>query len=665
MLAGSINDRHYRDQTAFNFGFNPFSNAATGGQTVLIPDTVGGLVTDGDRTRPALNASLQWRPTPDLEFYVDGIFTGYRQDFDVNFFVGLPKAGGVVAVQTQGGGNATIPSSGLSAPVADTITTLNNFTITSKQTFHQVTDGYQFAGGMRWQTGPAFITTELTYNDSTVESTAYIVDANYIVPRIDYSFNRDGTPNITALTAGGAPFDLTDPSILDIFALFDQRNVAVSEQIAWRGDLRYDFENSWLQNFQIGLRLAHRTGESDSTGENRSQIGVSGDPYPEFGTEGPDDILGGRLGVDGFALPDTDFIRSNIDLLRGLAGRPPGPPPFAPALHFDLTENNFAFYGQLGFDFTDHGFPLDGIIGVRVVNNDTDLNAILITNGVQTPTQGHRNELDYLPSLTLRWRPDEEWVVRLVAGESITAPEFAQLNPATNLFPLGATGNTSTFGAGSGGNSDLDSIKTFNLDASVEWYFDDAGSVTFAAFYRQLDGYIQTYANIEFFPTGRAALQSYLVSRPRNTNEGSLKGVEIAYQQFFDFLPSPLDGFGVQANFTYADGEVEAPPVIGQPTVRQRITPVSRYSTNLVAIYEKYGFSARLAYNWRSEYVDFYASNIPGGFNEVSPVSFLDFSISYDINENFTVTADATNLLNETYHDAFGGSDHAAGHAPI
>ena len=31
------------------------------------------LVTDGDRTRPALNAPLQWRPTPDLEFYVDGI----------------------------------------------------------------------------------------------------------------------------------------------------------------------------------------------------------------------------------------------------------------------------------------------------------------------------------------------------------------------------------------------------------------------------------------------------------------------------------------------------------------------------------------------------------------------------------------------------------------
>ena len=658
MLAASINDRRYRDQTAFNFGFNPFSNAATNGETVLIPDTVGALITDGDRLRPALNASLQWRPNPDLEFYVDGLFTGYRQDFDVNFFVGLPKAGNVTAVQTQGGGTVTIPGSGLTAPVVDSITTRDNFTITSKQTFHQVTDGYQFAGGMRWQMGPALFTTELTYNDSSVASTSYIVDANFIVPRIDYSFNVGGTPRIEAFDGAGGPFDLTDTSILDIFALFDQRSLAVSRQIAWRGDLFYEFGGGPIRNFKVGARFARRTGESDGTGENRFQIGTSGDPYPAFGVQGPRDILGGGLGFDGFALPDTGFIRGNIDLLRSLAGQPPGPPAFAPTLHFDLTERNYAVYGQFGFDFTDHGFPLDGIFGVRVVNNDTDLNAILVTNGVAIPTVGQRNELHFLPSLTMRWRPADDWVVRLVAGESVTAPEFAQLNPATNIAPLGATGNQSTFGAGSGGNPNLNSIKTRNLDASVEWYFSNTGSITAAAFYRDLSGFIQTYSELEFFPTGPGgALQSYQVARPRNTDEGTLKGVEIGYQQFFDFLPGPLAGFGVQANFTYADGKVEAPPVAGAPTVIQRITPVSRYSYNLIGMYERYGFSARLAYNWRSEYIDFFASNIPGGFVEVSPVSFLDFSASYDINDNFTVTVDATNLLNETYRDSFGGSD--------
>jgi TonB-dependent receptor len=308
------------------------------------------------------------------------------------------------------------------------------------------------------------------------------------------------------------------------------------------------------------------------------------------------------------------------------------------------------------FDFAESGLPLELLIGARVVNNDTQLDATLVNNGVVTPVSGKRNELNFLPSATLKLHAADDLILRLVAGESITAPEFAQLNPATNIAPLGATGNSSNFGAGSGGNPNLRSIKTQNLDAAVEWYFSRTGSLTLSAFYRKLDGFIQTYSAVEFFATGPGgALQSYQVSRPRNTDDGSLKGVEIAYQHFFDFLPGPLSGFGVQANFRFADGEVEAPPVAGQPTVMQRIAPVSKYSYNLVGMYEKYGFSARLAYNWRSKYVDSYAANVPGGLIEVAPVAFLDFSASYDITPQITITVDATNLLNETYHDSFGG----------
>lgn len=659
LLGASYNKRRYRDQTAFNFGFNPFSNAATGGQDVLIPDTVGALVTDGDRTRPAFNASLQWKPSPNLEIYADGLFTGYRNDYSVNFFVGLPKAGNVTAVARQAD-TVVIPSIGAARPVASGVSTADNFTITSKQAFRQKTDGYQAATGLKWDAGPALISTEVTYNKSRVASTSYIVDANFVVPRIEYQFDVDGTPNIQAFTASGTPYDLTDPANLNLFALFDQNNLAESEQWAWRWDVSHEFDKGVLKNFKFGFRTARRTGTSDGTGENRFGLSGAGTSYPGFGVGGPTDILGGRVGVDGFALPSTAWIRENIDQLRAIAGRPSGTPAFAPTLHFDLVEKNYAFYGQTQFDFTDAGLPLELLIGARVVNNDTNLDAILVTRinnvDVATPVSRHRNELDFLPSATLKFRAAEDLVLRLVAGESITAPEFAQLNPATNINRLGATGNSSTVGAGSGGNPDLRSIKTKNLDATVEWYFSRTGSLSLSAFYRKLDGYIQTYSETELFPTGAGgALEDYQVSRPRNTEDGSLKGVEIAYQQFFDFLPGALSGFGAQANFTYADGEVEAPPVAGQPTVMQRITPISKYSYNLVAMYEKYGLSARLAYNWRSKYVDSYAGNIPGGLIEVAPVAFLDFSASYDITPEITLSVDATNLLNETYQDSFGG----------
>ena len=655
LLGASYNKRRYRDQTAFNFGFNPFNNAATGGQDVLIPDTVGALVTDGDRTRPAFNASLQWKPSPDLEIYADGLFTGYRNDYSVNFFVGLPKAGNVTAVTRQPD-TVIIPSIGAARPVAGAVTTSDNFTITSKQAFRQKTDGYQAATGLKWTPGPATISTELTYNKSRVASTSYIVDANFVVPRIDYQFDVDGTPNIQAFTASGTPYDLTNPANLNLFALFDQNNLAVSEQWAWRWDVARDFDSGVLKNFKFGFRTARRTGTSDGTGENRFGLTGAATSYPGFGVGGPTDILGGGVGVDGFALPGTAWIRENIDTLRAIAGRPAGAPAFAPTLHFDLVEKNYAFYGQTQFDFTDAGLPLELLIGARVVNNDTNLDATLVNNGVVVPVSGKRNELNFLPSATFKFRAADDLVLRLVAGESITAPEFAQLNPATNIAPLGATGNSSTYGAGSGGNPNLRSIKTKNLDGAIEWYFSRTGSLTLSAFYRKLEGYIQTYSEVEFFPTGAGGtLQSYQVSRPRNTEDGSLKGVEIAYQQFFDFLPGPLSGFGAQANFTYADGEVEAPPVAGQPTVMQRITPISKYSYNLVAMYEKYGLSARLAYNWRSKYVDSYAANIPGGLVEVAPVAFLDFSASYDITPEITISVDATNLLNETYQDSFGG----------
>lgn len=658
LVGASYNKRRYRDQTAFNFGFNAFDTnpSPTVVNNVLIPDTVGGLITEGDRTRPALNASLQWRPNSSVEFYADALYTGYREDYDVNFFVGIPKWGDVTNVQSQGG-TVTIPQQGSTAfPVAASITTLNNNTITSKQTFKQKTDGYHFLGGAKFDLGRAQIGSEVSYNNSKVSSRAYILDALFTVPRMNYEFNRDGTPRIEALTGTSAAFDLTNTSNLNLFALFDQRNLQRSKQLAWRGDVTVPFENSFLRNIKFGARLARRTGSSNGTGENRFGLAGSGNTYPGFGTKAPSADIMSDLGVNNFALPSTQFLRENIDLLRGLASRPSGPPSFAPTLVFTLKENNAAFYGQAGFDFADQGAPIDGIIGARVVKNKTRLDAFDIVNNVPQPTQRNRKETEILPSLTVKYRPTENVVVRLFAGETVMAPEFAQLNPATNRAPLGATGSSAVYGAGSGGNPDLASIKSRNFDLSAEYYFARTGYVSIAAFRRKLDGYIQQYADIEQFADPNSPnptlLRNYSITRPRGT-KGNLKGLELAYQQFYDFLPGPLSGLGLQANFTLSDGEVQDPRNLSR---MQGITPLSKYSYNIIGMYEKYGFTARLAYNWRSKFIDFYDVNLPGGFNETASLSFLDFSASYDLNDKITLSVDATNLLNEEYHDYFGGN---------
>src|SRR3546814_5467034 len=69
----------------------------------------------------------------------------------------------------------------------------------------------------------------------------------------------------------------------------------------------------------------------------------------------------------------------------------------------------------------------------------------------------------------------------------------------------------------------------------------------------------------------------------------------IGGQTFFDFLPGPFDGFGIQANYTYVDSST--PAII--PTELTPLPNLSKSSFNVAGLYENGGLSARVAYNYR------------------------------------------------------------------
>jgi outer membrane receptor protein involved in Fe transport len=70
-------------------------------------------------------------------------------------------------------------------------------------------------------------------------------------------------------------------------------------------------------------------------------------------------------------------------------------------------------------------------------------------------------------------------------------------------------------------------------------------------------------------------------------------------------------------------------------------------SFNVTAIYEKFGLSARDAYNWRGKFL---ASINNGGYRNpryFEPYGTLDASLSYDVMRNLAVSLDVQNLLSE------------------
>ena len=364
-------------------------------------------------------------------------------------------------------------------------------------------------------------------------------------------------------------------------------------------------------------------------------------------------------------------------------------------------EKTKAVYALLrfGHDTSPLG-PVDGNIGVRVIKTEVDGGTSLIKVGAlqgtpaacaaATPpvsctafnnayafTQGSsiaggsssNSYTDVLPSANLRIFLTDDLQLRFAAAKAIVRPTFSQMQPYTNLsFNFEADGFTpKAIGprTGSGGNPLLKPTKSNQFDTSLEWYFNSAGSLTFAAFYKDISNYIFMGNGLETYTAGGQTFE-FNVSRNMNGSKGKIKGFELAYTQFYDFLPGAFSGLGLQANFTFVDSSGgkntainvnESAQLAGAADQTLPLEGLSRTSYNIAAIYEKYGISARLAYNWRERYLlTTSAANIQ---RPVWSEDFgqLDGSILYSVSDQLKVGVQATNILNaRTYLDVGGAN---------
>ncbi|MDN4503204.1 TonB-dependent receptor [Alteromonadaceae bacterium BrNp21-10] len=216
----------------------------------------------------------------------------------------------------------------------------------------------------------------------------------------------------------------------------------------------------------------------------------------------------------------------------------------------------------------------------------------------------------------------------------------------------------------SGGNPFLKPMESVQWDLSLEWYFSDVGSLTASVFYKDLKnffingGQAREYTNPE---TGTTQLVD--VEGPRNGGKGEMKGLELSYQQFFDMLPEPFNGLGTQINYTYINAEgvpnsnVDSAGGIGDSEdtltsdsyALQDSVPLqgqSEHTANFIAMYEKSGWSARLAYNWRSEYLVTTRDTISKLPVWTGSNGYLDGSVFYDITDKIKIGLQGVNLLN-------------------
>jgi len=498
--------------------------------------------------------------------------------------------------------------------------------------------------------------------------------------------------NNTAVQPDGS-FDFN--AIESILLLEGNTNPALNEAVAGL------FTPFNFTNFQRGINT-----------------GFSG-PIPFYTGPGADDFdayqatVSGILAAVGGSPSGANVLTERPDVIAGT--------PFLPSEIGDVNRETIALYARIDFGSENFlGGRLEGNIGLRYVHTDRSVDATLTVDPfstlfppaviaqcapgftlppdpanpgqpfvapgicgedlvaleaafaggqiVTTPVDTSYDE--FLPSINLKLDVGDGHLFRFAASRTLTRPGVDQLNerifintlPDVQTATAAGIVTNNTFGgftANATGNAQLTPQLSTNLDLSWEWYFDDAGSLTVTGFYKSIDDFIA------FAPVGIPVdLGGLGINIARNTEvnsdeNGRVTGVEIAYQQFYDFLPGPLSGLGLQATYTFIDSQGVAntlDPAFASddpPTARFAIDGdifprISRHNFNIVGLYEKYGFEARAAFNWRSAF-QLTPRDVIFPFASIfqPATGQLDASMFYNINEHFKVGIQAVNLLDD------------------
>jgi TonB-dependent receptor len=318
------------------------------------------------------------------------------------------------------------------------------------------------------------------------------------------------------------------------------------------------------------------------------------------------------------------------------------------------TDANFWKVGETitaGYGMGNMTFDWGSIVaGVRVEKLENS-GAAFLNPGTATQRliNTSSDETLVLPSAHLNWDLNDDMKVRVGLTTSASRPDFDDLRPNFTFSDPNQTV--------SGGNPNAKTEKQTGIDLYYEWYTQPEGFISVGVFYKDISEFLFT----ESTPFGSSVLDSggvvrsgYTFTSIQNGGGGNLQGVELfAAQTAQDFvdqnsLPDWLGGFGTNLSATFTTSEVDLSAIAGSRAARTVSLPgTSDAVYNAQLTYEKYGLSARLAYQYRTDWIQSLGTTaFAADTGDVywAADEEIDFSLRYQVNPNLEWFFDAANL---------------------
>lgn len=633
---------------------------------------------ENDRERLGITGSVQWAPGDSTKISIDALYSRFREDRKEKYaevlFRSLERPIDVSNYTIDANNNL------ISGTFDDVPVRTENYFRQSQTEFYQVggswdqdvTDSFRFTllGGASKSDATIPVETTLVYDDRDAQDYQY-----------DYTDMR--RPRLTFGT------DVTNPANFQLSEIRDRPSATVNTFRT--AQLRTEWDVT--EGITLKAGALYRRFKFDTEGFTRDTV--------VCGNGGADRVLGtltcspssafGPGAVYGF--PGTAALSETVNL--GNAGQPQGTtaswvvPDLAAGTAFtnlyqrnaavdagntrSVTETVKGGYAEVSGkgEVFGLGFAANG--GLRYVR--TDQSSTGLVSGAAATVE--RNYDDWLPSANIALFPSDDIIVRFAAAKVITRPSLGNLTPGGSVdgFNYRITN----------GNPFLQPFRANSYDVAVEWYFAPESIFSVAVFKKDISSFPVSETRQDTFastglptsvipPSSPAAVnpegQLWTINSITNGTGANLKGVEIAVQAPFRFLPGFLSNFGGIANATFvdssADYSVSGPAVVAKtatggfgPLVNSirasTLFGLSKQSFNATLYYDDGRFSARASGAYRSEFND--ANSGTGNVFEGYGSTFnLDASIRYKINEHIELSLEGVNLT-DNYRFRFTDED--------
>ncbi|MEE8609654.1 MAG: TonB-dependent receptor [Sphingomonas aquatilis] len=633
--------------------------------------------------RNALIGAVQWRPAPDFDITFDGQYST-RDSLEKRNVLGITE--GLRGVQPLIVGTG---SNGYSKGAL--ISYRGNSFVEDQLERRQRNEDYIGGGlSLNWTPGPWQFTADASFSKShrtETQKQTRMRSTNRVAYTLSY-LDDDVVPNVTFDN-----FDVTDPAnFLNTAAnavYARNRFVTDRKDEIWAGRFDVNRElDGFFTAFKFGARYSshHRTNDNARNSDLNTLTTLNGQTPAQLITSAnlncrapfttQSYMRGVGTNVTRWATFDNDclfrtFTGSDSALPYPADGRDPS--------DIDVRESIYAAYAMASFRGDAGTIPFSGNIGGRFV--DTRITSkgyrqaylITIDPGADTYTvavdptgqltqntaKGHYRY--FLPSSNLSIDLSQQLKLRLAAYRAIARSGIESFGAGVNLNPSTGTGTNNIIFNATTGNPNLKPLRAWNADASLELYASKDTLIAIAGYYKWITGAVIgrsepiptniTVTTTSTTPGAPRQTQNFTINpvAPANDlNTRHLYGFEATVSHAFTWLPSPLDGFGVNGSVGRAWADFEFP----ETSPIQTTTPIVNFvePANLIGLsnwtgsgsvyFEKWGLSLRANARYRSSY---YKPN--GGTNRsVREGTYLNLSAQYNISKTVQLKAQALNV---------------------